>query len=230
MQKRTHRLRLTGFLVGVLILVLGLVTLFCPASDARAAVQSTWRNAHAAGGYAFRADIVQHVVPVATVTSNQRTIATFASTPRPRAITFDPISNKIYWTEASKIRRSNLDGSSQEDVVVGLNSATDVVVDGTANKLYSRTTNGQAGIIWSKDLTSGNPVNLRSTVSFAGGLALDAERGLLYFGDARSVTPLQGHAVTRMNIDGSGAEDVINGIALGPNAVTLDVRNDRLYW
>ena len=66
------------------------------------------------------------------------------------------------------------------------------------------------GRIWSKDLTSGTTNLLYSVPTFAGGLALDAEHGKLYFGE-----PAGYHSVRRMNTDGSGVEIVINNIYLG---------------
>jgi hypothetical protein len=60
-------------LIGVLIAAFGLSSLFSPAAEARAAVQSVWRNARVAGGYTFRADITQRVVPLASLSNIGRT-------------------------------------------------------------------------------------------------------------------------------------------------------------
>ena len=73
MQKRTPGLRLMSILASVLILAATLFTLFWPPSNARAAVQATWRSARGAGGYTFRADVVQQVIPVATIANVGRT-------------------------------------------------------------------------------------------------------------------------------------------------------------
>src|SRR5262245_37786803 len=69
MKKRTPHLRLIGVLASILILAATLLALFWPPSEARAAVAATWRSARDAGGYSFRADVVQQVIPVATFTN-----------------------------------------------------------------------------------------------------------------------------------------------------------------
>src|SRR5262249_16303059 len=73
MKKRAPHLRLMSILASVLILVVILVTLFWPPTDARAAVAATWRNARDAGGYAFRAAVTQTVVPTAPIANIRRT-------------------------------------------------------------------------------------------------------------------------------------------------------------
>ena len=66
MKKRMQGRLTVVALTGVLILIAGMAMLLAPVSEARAAVQTVWRSAQAAGGYAFRADITQHVVPLAS--------------------------------------------------------------------------------------------------------------------------------------------------------------------
>src|SRR5690349_20437128 len=73
MKKRSPRLRLVGALTSTLILAVTLLTLFWPSSDARAAVAATWRGARDAGGYAFRADVAQTIVPLPTLANVGRT-------------------------------------------------------------------------------------------------------------------------------------------------------------
>src|SRR5262245_26873332 len=73
MKKCTPHLRLIGVLASMLILAITLFTLSWPPSSARAAVAATWRSARDAGGYSFRADVVQQVIPVATFTNVGRT-------------------------------------------------------------------------------------------------------------------------------------------------------------
>src|SRR5215470_19319199 len=73
MKKRTPHLRLIGVLASMLILAATLFALFWPPSGARAAVAATWRSARDAGGYTFRADVVQQVIPVANVSNIGRT-------------------------------------------------------------------------------------------------------------------------------------------------------------
>ena len=41
----------------------------------------------------------------------------------PQGVTVDIAAKKVYWTERSKIRRANLDGSNIQDVATGLGGA-----------------------------------------------------------------------------------------------------------
>src|SRR5262245_9147363 len=73
MKKHSPRLQLTGALASMLILAVALLTFFWLPSGAHAAVAATWRNARDAGGYSFRADVAQQVIPVANVSNVGRT-------------------------------------------------------------------------------------------------------------------------------------------------------------
>src|SRR3954467_1335054 len=69
MNKPIWALRLIAIALSVLLLSLAAVTLTTAASGPRAEVQTTWRNARAAGGYSFRADVAQKVIPVANLSN-----------------------------------------------------------------------------------------------------------------------------------------------------------------
>src|SRR6478672_4788649 len=73
MKKRMQGRLAVVALTGVLILIAAMLLLLAPVSEARAAVQTVWRSAQAAGGYAFRADITQRVVPLANLSNIGRT-------------------------------------------------------------------------------------------------------------------------------------------------------------
>ena len=67
MKRPIWALRLIAIALSVLLVSLAAVTLTTAASGPRAEVQATWRNARAAGGYSFRADVAQKVIPVASL-------------------------------------------------------------------------------------------------------------------------------------------------------------------
>lgn len=54
----------------------------------------------------------------------------------PGGIALDIVNDKIYWTEATRIRRANLNGSNVEDLVTGLSFATDIILDLDNNLMY----------------------------------------------------------------------------------------------
>ena len=49
----------------------------------------------------------------------------------PRGMALDAVGGKLYWTElgTKKIQRANLDGTSVEDLVTGLNTPTTISLD-----------------------------------------------------------------------------------------------------
>lgn len=53
-----------------------------------------------------------------------------------QGISYGQRSGKIYWTEAGKIRRANLNGSAPEDILTEIPPATDIALDLRNRKIY----------------------------------------------------------------------------------------------
>ena len=51
-------------------------------------------------------------------------------------LAIDPLQQKLYWTASDRIRRSNLDGSGIEDLVLGLDSPKGIVLDPLGNWMW----------------------------------------------------------------------------------------------
>jgi len=51
-------------------------------------------------------------------------------------LAIDPLQQKLYWTASGRIRRSNLDGSGIEDLVLGLDSPKAIVLDPLGNWMW----------------------------------------------------------------------------------------------
>ena len=51
-------------------------------------------------------------------------------------LAIDPLHQKLYWTASDRIRRSNLDGSGIEDLVLGLDSPKGIVLDPLGNWMW----------------------------------------------------------------------------------------------
>ncbi len=77
MRKQLRGLRLIAITASVLLLSFAVVRLTTAAVGPRAEVQTIWRNAHAVSGYSFRADVVQNVAPVASLSNIGRTSHTY---------------------------------------------------------------------------------------------------------------------------------------------------------
>lgn len=147
--------------------------------------------------------------------------------PNPYRIDLDLLVGKMYWTEkgTNKIRRANLDGSAVEEVLtVTGEDLYSLVLDVVAGKLYYGTSNGVFkttldGVGTTTIIPNKNP---NSPVD----LELDLTNSKLYqTDDASGQIDIQ-----RVNLDGSGLEDLWKGGLPKASGIALDVENDLLYF
>jgi sugar lactone lactonase YvrE len=124
-------------------------------------------------------------------------------------IALESSAGKIYWTEptTSKIKRANLDGSQEEDVVgasASLDFPAGIAIDGTHRKVYW-TDRGTAKI--QRANLDGSAVE--DLVGRANGIvdpraiAVDVDGGKLYWIDSATAK------IQRANLDGSMLEDLV---------------------
>ena len=130
------------------------------------------------------------------------------------------VANKMYWTDngTEKIQRSNLDGSSVEDLVTtGLRSPHGIALDVSGGKMYW-TDSGTVKIQRSNLDGSG----VEDVVdAFAFGIALDVSGGKMYWSKGYR------KKIQRSNLDGSGVETLVDAFAFG---IALDVSGGKMYW
>jgi DNA-binding beta-propeller fold protein YncE len=148
----------------------------------------------------------------------------------PAGIVVDGDNGKVYFTDnhtdVATIQRMNLDGSNLEDVVTN-NQAVAIALDRYAEKIYFTTTDG-TGDDYSVKRANTDGTNVETLyVSITGtprGVALDTRNGKVYFTDNHiGVAKIQ-----RMNLDGSGLEDVMTGVRAV--SIILDVDNGKMYY
>ena len=148
--------------------------------------------------------------------TNNRQIYTNSSTD-PNAIAFNPTTDTIYWIEHTdsngngRIMRANPDGTGVTLVVGGRLNPRGLALDPVgAGTLYwredsclcqTRTTG-----IFSWNLNTAQFRTIASNIPSAGetGLALDAERGKVYWSESSSIR--------RSNTDGTAPETVISNV------------------
>ena len=132
-------------------------------------------------------------------------------------VALDSESGTIYWTTADdgeppvgRLRRANLDGTNVHDFVVGLGSPRELAIDTNHGKIYWA--DDATKRIQRADLVDGRNVEsiVSDGVEGVFGLALDVSAGKIYWADSGL------RKIRRANLDGSGAEDVLTGIAAGP--------------
>ena len=134
---------------------------------------------------------------------------------------------KIYWADrgSDKIQRSNLDGSSVEDLVMRptLNNPVGIALDVSSGKTYwmDETTDK----IQRSNLDGTSVEDLITTgLDLPSGIALDVSSGKMYWMD-RGTDKIQ-----RSNLDGSGVEDLVTTNLAAPVGIALDISGGKMYW
>ena len=129
---------------------------------------------------------------------------------------------KLYWTDGHthKIQRSNLDGSSVEDLVTRVD-AWNLALDVSGGKMYwpdfgkiRRSNLDGSGV---EDLITTGLMNPR-------GFALDVSGGKMYWTDVGALK------IQRSNLDGSDVEDLVTTGLRHPGGFALDVSGGKMYW
>ena len=130
--------------------------------------------------------------------------------------------DKLYWSDggAGKIQRSDLDGSSVEDILTGLPGPGDIAIDPYAGKIYF--TSG-LGIQRANLDGTGLEVAVSGVPAFR--IALDPIRSKVYWTEL-------GERIRRANYDGTDVEDLVTtGFDFaGPFGIAVDAPKGILYW
>ncbi len=150
-----------------------------------------------------------------------------------RGLDIDFQAGKMYWADVNelKIRRANLDGTGQEDLIDlpgGKEPAfpSAVAVYSPGGKLYwgdqTLNTLNRANL-------DGSGQEVLLSTPFHRGLAIDAVNGKVYW--STSTSQFKGE-ILRANLDGTGQEVVVtsNDPEFKPNKLALDIAGGKLYW
>ncbi len=143
-----------------------------------------------------------------------------------RGITVDRRAGKIYWTDVNDgaIRRCNLNGSGQEDIVTtGLEFPMAIDLNPLNRTLYwGDATLNRIGCA----RLDGSDAKTVLETNFCGGLAVDAVHGRIYWSVCSN--PDYGE-ILRANLDGTHVETVVSGVDK-PASIALDVAGGKVYW
>ena len=128
--------------------------------------------------------------------------------------------DKIAWltNTSQKMRQSNLDGSTVEDLInTGLSSPTWLAVDEVNYKIYFV----DGSMIKRCDLDGSNIENFLTSLDSPEGIAIDANNSKLYFISAQKVQSI--------NFDGSNLDpDIVTSLSY-PEGLAIDLTNQQLY-
>jgi len=110
--------------------------------------------------------------------------------------------------QVGDIRRANLDGSSPETLVTGLNAPWNVAVDVSRGKLYW--TELRPGAVRRANLDGSSEETLITGYDSTRGFALDVAGGKMYLADV-PVSSSSLSEIRRANLDGSGLQTILSG-------------------
>jgi hypothetical protein len=150
---------------------------------------------------------------------------------------YNTTGGRIYWTNtvSDKIERSNYDGSSEEDVLIGLSDPEGVAIDEAAGKIYwidrgadkiMRT--DLSGIPYDPlDGTSTAETLVDTGLTGASGLIIDTTNSYLYWVD------VEAHLIRRSTTAGASVTTIwdLSSSTEAPQALALDLTGtDTLWW
>ena len=126
------------------------------------------------------------------------------------SVAVDAAGGKVYWTEGSRIRRANLNGTNVQLVREFTSKVQGLAIDAQKNKLYLASAVGKVQRL-NLDGTNFEPnfiVNLNSPMS----VAVDAAGGKVYWTEE--------NRIRRANLNGTNTQNVATGVG-SPIGITL---------
>ena len=116
---------------------------------------------------------------------------------------------KIYWTtsitrNASRIWRSNPDGTNVQDLVTELKLSLSIALDVADGKMYW--TDASTGKIQRANLDGTNVQDLVTGLRRPWGIALDIAGGKMYWAEQNN------QKIRRANLDGTNVQDLVTGL------------------
>lgn len=141
----------------------------------------------------------------------------------PFAVAVDSTAGKLYWSQFADagVYEANLDGTEPRQLFDSGDMTMGLAVDSTEGMLYW--TGLDSGRVQRIEIDILTP--LVGDQDGAAGVALDLERGKMYWVEAYA------QIIHRANLDGSNVEDIITITEpVFPAGVALDLVHDKIYW
>jgi len=159
-------------------------------------------------------------------------VAINATAAKPFAISLDRTNQKVYWAQTSGveiIRRSNYDGSADEDVVTGIGDCFGVAVDTFSNMIYWA--DNADGSIRRASLSSLPATHAGSEIVFSGfgpgtaaSMAVDTTNQEVYWSNWNNSYK----KIYKVSMSGGTPAVVVSGVkAYG---ISLDFQYGKIYW
>ncbi|XP_015518016.1 low-density lipoprotein receptor-related protein 6 isoform X1 [Neodiprion lecontei] len=144
------------------------------------------------------------------------------------AIDFDPVEEMLYWTDeaACGIRRTNLNGTEQEDIVTTeVKNPGGIAIDWIARNLYWTDT-GTDRIEVARLNGTSRTVLINEDLIEPRAIALAPELGWMFWTDWNEKRP----KIERSSLDGSDRILLITKDIVWPNGIAIDLERKKIYW
>ena len=147
----------------------------------------------------------------------------------PQGIVVDAAAGKIYWTEAGRIRRANLDGTNRQNVVTGLGTPASLSISSAPVEVLIPQSQ-RPPIYWQtaaglQHLTGATVDNFAQAVQNATGIAVDAAAGKVYWTEQ---TGSRSGRIRSANLNGANVR-LVKELTSVPMGIAVDTSNRRLY-
>ncbi|XP_019618780.1 PREDICTED: low-density lipoprotein receptor-related protein 6-like, partial [Branchiostoma belcheri] len=168
----------------------------------------------------FRGEIILQV----NITSGSTTTLPLGNVGQPWALDYDPLTDYVYWSDLrnDKIHRARRDGIGRE-TILDINSVRGLALDHARGDIYWTDFSENTISVAKMDGSSTRTLLTSPAVNSPTDLVLDPRNGLMYWVDDGN------DRIDRAAMDGINQTTIITGVS-NPKAVTIDYREDRLYY
>ncbi|XP_019617821.1 PREDICTED: low-density lipoprotein receptor-related protein 4-like [Branchiostoma belcheri] len=173
------------------------------------------------------ADRYGEIILQVNITSGSTTTLPLGDVGQPAALDYDPLTDYVYWADDlnDKIHRARRDGSGRETIldITSDNSVFCLALDHAGGDIYWTDEDEHTISVAKMNGSSTRTLLTSSAVRSPYDLVLDPRNGLMYWADNGN------DKIYRAAMDGSNPATIITGLSK-PRAVTIDYREDRLYY
>ncbi|XP_078665688.1 uncharacterized protein LOC144908052 [Branchiostoma floridae x Branchiostoma belcheri] len=170
------------------------------------------------------ADYDGEIILEVNITSGSTTTLPLGDVGQPRALDYDPLTDYVYWSDNrnQKIHRARRDGSGRE-TILDISYVNGLALDHARGDIYWTDSSERTISVAKMDGSSTRTLLTSSAVSRPYDLVLDPRNGLMDWANDGN------KRIARAAMDGSNPTTIITGLSR-PRAVTIDFRDDRLYY
>eukprot|EP00058_Branchiostoma_floridae_P013407 XP_002598895.1 hypothetical protein BRAFLDRAFT_125740 [Branchiostoma floridae] len=170
------------------------------------------------------ADCEKGTIIQVDITSGSKVTLPLVGVGWPCVLDYDPLTDYVYWTNGSHIKRARRDGSGMETIIdTGSTLVYYLALDHAGGEIYWSVAVPETISVAKMDGSSARTLLTSPAIGHPEQLVLDPRHGLMYWVDGPR------GRIDRAAMDGSGPTTIITGLRR-PCSITIDFNEDRLYY